>query len=129
MVCFKFLYFLAFSFWHCSIELLLCYLISLFPRLKLNHGNFRIEIPASDVPIHHPSIPKNLIEQKAYSPGESKGRPIISPQRQKVVESIAIKNMCLFIVTYCYLLLVFNRNFLYFVCSCIETIVIKKIIY
>lgn len=57
-------------------------------RLKFNHGNFRIEIPASDVPIishSGPSIPKDLIEHKAYSLWESKGRPRSSPLQQKVV--------------------------------------------
>ncbi|OIW14562.1 hypothetical protein TanjilG_14948 [Lupinus angustifolius] len=54
--------------------------------LKLNHGNFRIEIPASDPPlISHSdfSIPKELIESKAYSLWESKGRPKSTPQQQK----------------------------------------------
>ncbi|XP_027354124.1 alpha-glucan water dikinase 2 isoform X2 [Abrus precatorius] len=54
--------------------------------LKLNHKNFRIEIPASDAPVisySDSSIPKDMIEHKAYSLWESKGRPISSPQQQK----------------------------------------------
>ncbi|KAI9097467.1 hypothetical protein K1719_025238 [Acacia pycnantha] len=51
--------------------------------LKLNHGNFRIEIPASDVPIHHSSTPKELAEHKADSHWGSKGRPVNSPQLHK----------------------------------------------
>ncbi|XP_028802230.1 alpha-glucan water dikinase 2 isoform X2 [Neltuma alba] len=51
--------------------------------LKLNHGNFRIEIPASDAPIPHSSTPKELAEHKADSPWDTKGRPVISPQPQK----------------------------------------------
>lgn len=68
-----------------TIELLMCCLISLFPRLKLNNGNFRIEIPASDVPLHHSSMPKDLTEHKTHSLWDSKGMPIISPQQQKVI--------------------------------------------
>lgn len=41
--------------------------------MKLNHGNFRVEIP----------VPKELIERKAFLAWESKGRPMSSPQQQK----------------------------------------------
>ncbi|XP_042987360.1 alpha-glucan water dikinase 2 isoform X2 [Carya illinoinensis] len=51
--------------------------------LKLNHGNFRVEIPESDATLSHPTIPKDLIERKAYLLWESKGRPVSSPQQQK----------------------------------------------
>ncbi|KAG4392240.1 hypothetical protein AAZX31_04G094000 [Glycine max] len=62
--------------------------------LKLNHSNFRIEIPASDAPgISHSDsrIPKNLIEQKAYSRWE--GRPISLPQQQKQNYDIALREL------------------------------------
>lgn len=75
--------FLGFNF--CNVELVQWKLYFLVSRLKLNHSNFRIEIPASDAPgISHSDsrIPKNLIEQKAYSRWE--GRPISLPQQQKV---------------------------------------------
>ncbi|KAB1200279.1 Alpha-glucan water dikinase 2 [Morella rubra] len=55
----------------------------MFHRLKLDRGNFRIEIPKSDATTSHPSIPKDLIERKAYLLWESKGRPISSAQQQK----------------------------------------------
>lgn len=63
-------------------------------RLKLNHGNFRIEIPENDANAtpSHPPIPKDLIDRKAYLLWESRGRPISSPQQQKVVLLIAIGN-------------------------------------
>ncbi|KAF7817051.1 alpha-glucan water dikinase 2 isoform X1 [Senna tora] len=61
--------------------------------LKLNHGNFRIEIPASDVPIHHSSIPKHPVENKPSSSWESKDRPIISPHQQKRVNHNTLKEL------------------------------------
>ncbi|CAN6584231.1 unnamed protein product [Malus baccata var. baccata] len=45
--------------------------------LKMNHGNFRVEIPETDPTTLSPPIPKELIEQK------SKGRPMSSPQQEK----------------------------------------------
>lgn len=53
-------------------------------RLKLNHGNFRLEIPESSAPPLHTPVPKDLIEQKAYQLSQSKGGPSSSPQQQKV---------------------------------------------
>lgn len=50
-----------------------------FGRLKMNHGNFRVEIPETDPTTLSPAIPKELIEQK------SKGRPMSSPQQEKVI--------------------------------------------
>ncbi|XVF36561.1 hypothetical protein REPUB_Repub19eG0068200 [Reevesia pubescens] len=51
--------------------------------LKLNHGNFRVEIPEYDAGVPSPSIPKDLIDRKAYLIWESKGRPQSSPEQQK----------------------------------------------
>ncbi|CAN1825825.1 Alpha-glucan water dikinase 2 [Linum perenne] len=45
--------------------------------LKLNNGNFRVELP------EHDEIPKDLIERRAYQIWERQGRPITSPQQQK----------------------------------------------
>ena len=66
-------------------------------RLKLNHGNFRIEVPENDPTPSHPPIPKDLIDRKAYLLWESRGRPISSPQQQKVVLLIAIGNKPLYL--------------------------------
>ncbi|WOH14790.1 hypothetical protein DCAR_0934313 [Daucus carota subsp. sativus] len=51
--------------------------------LKLGQGNFQIQIPkyATDNPL--PLVPKDLIERKAYSIWESKGRPETSQIQQK----------------------------------------------
>ncbi|XP_074323764.1 alpha-glucan water dikinase 2-like isoform X2 [Apium graveolens] len=51
--------------------------------IKLGHGNFQIQIPkyATDNPPL--LIPKDLIERKAYTIWESKGRPHSSPIQQK----------------------------------------------
>ena len=65
-------------------------------RLKLNYGNFRIEIPENDPTPSHPPIPKDLIDRKAYLLWESRGRPISSPQQQKVL-LIAIGNKPLYL--------------------------------
>lgn len=54
------------------------------PRLKLNHGNFRVEVPEYDVSNPLPSIPKELIDRKAYLIWESRGRTQSSPEQQKV---------------------------------------------
>lgn len=56
-----------------------------FARLKLNHGNFRIEIPETDPTTLMPPIPKELIERNACLAWESKGRPVSLPQQEKVV--------------------------------------------
>ncbi|KAI3950212.1 hypothetical protein MKW92_044526 [Papaver armeniacum] len=53
--------------------------------LKLNQNNFRIEIP-EDVVVpstSYLSIPKDLVERRAYLLWESKGKPRNSPQQQK----------------------------------------------
>ncbi|KAK1554436.1 hypothetical protein Q3G72_012125 [Acer saccharum] len=54
--------------------------------LKLNHGNFRIEIPETDTNTCHPPIPKDLIDRKAYLIWESKGKPQNSPQQQQAFD-------------------------------------------
>ncbi|XP_021284061.1 alpha-glucan water dikinase 2 isoform X3 [Herrania umbratica] len=51
--------------------------------LKLNHGNFHVEIPEHDASASFPSIPKDLIDRKAYLIWESRGRPQSSPEQQK----------------------------------------------
>ncbi|XP_057975075.1 alpha-glucan water dikinase 2 isoform X2 [Malania oleifera] len=51
--------------------------------LKLNRGNFQIEIPECDATTSHLSIPKDLIERHAYLLWEKKGRPMRSQQQQK----------------------------------------------
>ncbi|TYG69573.1 hypothetical protein ES288_D05G241500v1 [Gossypium darwinii] len=51
--------------------------------LKLNHGNFRVEVPEYDASNPLPSIPKELIDRKAYLIWESRGRPQSSPEQQK----------------------------------------------
>ncbi|KAF6166769.1 hypothetical protein GIB67_005645 [Kingdonia uniflora] len=51
--------------------------------LKLNHHNFRIEIPEDEVVASRPSVPKDIVERKAYLLWESKGRPRNSPQQQQ----------------------------------------------
>ncbi|KAK6277708.1 hypothetical protein POUND7_018031 [Theobroma cacao] len=51
--------------------------------LKLNHGNFRVEIPEHDASASFPSIPKDLIDRKAYLIWESRGRPQSSTEQQK----------------------------------------------
>ncbi|XP_042499826.1 alpha-glucan water dikinase 2-like [Macadamia integrifolia] len=52
-------------------------------KLKLNQGNFRIEIPENVTVTSHLSVPKDLVDRKAYLLWESKGKPISSPQQQK----------------------------------------------
>ncbi|KAL6297180.1 hypothetical protein ACE6H2_005322 [Prunus campanulata] len=51
--------------------------------LKLNHGNFRIEIPETDPTTLMSPIPKELIERNACLAWESKGRPVSSPPQEK----------------------------------------------
>ncbi|MBA0566033.1 hypothetical protein Golob_010883, partial [Gossypium lobatum] len=51
--------------------------------MKLNHGNFRVEVPEYDASNPLPSIPKELIDRKAYLIWESRGRPQSSPEQQK----------------------------------------------
>lgn len=53
-------------------------------RLKLNHGNFRIEIPETNKNTSHQPISKELIERKAYQLWDRRGRPQSSPQQQQV---------------------------------------------
>ncbi|XWS25405.1 hypothetical protein CRYUN_Cryun27aG0065400 [Craigia yunnanensis] len=53
--------------------------------LKLNHGNFRVEIPEYDASVPFPSIPQDLVDRKAYLIWESRGGPNSSPEQQKVV--------------------------------------------
>ncbi|CAN0838714.1 Alpha-glucan water dikinase 2 [Linum grandiflorum] len=45
--------------------------------LKLNNGNFRVELP------EHDEIPKDVIERRAYQIWERQGKPNSSPQQQK----------------------------------------------
>ncbi|OVA15252.1 Pyruvate phosphate dikinase [Macleaya cordata] len=51
--------------------------------VNLNQSNFRIEIPEDAASASYPSIPKDLVERKAYFLWESKGRPRNSPQQAK----------------------------------------------
>ncbi|KAJ9187005.1 hypothetical protein P3X46_002505 [Hevea brasiliensis] len=51
--------------------------------LKLNNGNFRVDLPEHDESTIHPSLSKDLIERKAYQIWESKGRPTSTPHQQK----------------------------------------------
>ncbi|XP_039049997.1 alpha-glucan water dikinase 2 [Hibiscus syriacus] len=51
--------------------------------LKLNHRNFRVEIPEYDASDPLPSIPKDLIGRKAYLIWEGRGRPQNTPEQQK----------------------------------------------
>ncbi|KAK7410487.1 hypothetical protein VNO78_01298 [Psophocarpus tetragonolobus] len=62
--------------------------------LKLNHRNFRIEMPASDTPVisrSDSSTTKDLIERKAYSQWE--GRPSSLPHQQKQHCDIALREL------------------------------------
>ncbi|XVF64923.1 hypothetical protein PTKIN_Ptkin09bG0205500 [Pterospermum kingtungense] len=61
--------------------------------LKLNHGNFRVEIPEYNTSAPLPSIPKDLIDRKAYLIWESRGRPHSSPEQQKQDYSDALKEL------------------------------------
>ncbi|TXG52640.1 hypothetical protein EZV62_021809 [Acer yangbiense] len=61
--------------------------------LKLNHGNFRIEIPETDTNTCHPPIPKDLIDRKAYLIWESKGKPQSSPQQQQQDYNDALREL------------------------------------
>lgn len=70
--------------------------VSMLSRLKLNHGNFRVEIPEKDDPSAFlPPIPNHLIEHKAYLIWESKGRPSSSPEQQKVIMLILLDHTSL----------------------------------
>ncbi|KAG8654882.1 hypothetical protein MANES_05G189000v8 [Manihot esculenta] len=51
--------------------------------LKLNNGNFRIDLPEHDESSVHPPISKDSIENKAYQTWESKGRPTGTPQQKQ----------------------------------------------
>ncbi|KAK8580431.1 hypothetical protein V6N13_143528 [Hibiscus sabdariffa] len=51
--------------------------------LKLNHRNFKVEIPEYDASDPLPSIPKDLIDRKAYLIWESRDRPQSTPEQQK----------------------------------------------
>ncbi|GLT60579.1 hypothetical protein SLA2020_333400 [Shorea laevis] len=62
--------------------------------LKLNHGNFHVEIPKNDDPSAFlPPIPNHLIEHKAYLIWESKGRPSSSPGQQKQDYNDALRQL------------------------------------
>ncbi|KAK3231095.1 hypothetical protein Dsin_002976 [Dipteronia sinensis] len=61
--------------------------------LKLNQGNFRIEIPETDTKTCHPPIPKDLIDRKAYLIWESKGKPQSSPQQQQQDYNDALREL------------------------------------
>ncbi|CAK7347288.1 unnamed protein product [Dovyalis caffra] len=54
--------------------------------LKLNNGNFRVELPEHDESTIYPPVSKDLLASKAYPIWENKGRPINSPQKQKFVQ-------------------------------------------
>ncbi|CAI0405840.1 unnamed protein product [Linum tenue] len=51
--------------------------------LKLNNGNFRVELPEHDENVVTQHIPKDVIDRRAYQIWERKGRPMGSPQQQK----------------------------------------------
>ncbi|XP_043712180.1 alpha-glucan water dikinase 2 isoform X2 [Telopea speciosissima] len=61
--------------------------------LKLNQENFRIEIHENESVTSHLSIPKDLVDQKAYLLWESKGKPISSPQQQKQDSEDALREL------------------------------------
>ena len=65
------------------------YFVLVLSRLKLNQGNFRIEVPVMDARNSCPPVPKDLIERYAYLRWESKGRPVSSSHQQKVVLLVA----------------------------------------
>ncbi|KAK9223163.1 hypothetical protein WN944_011605 [Citrus x changshan-huyou] len=61
--------------------------------LRLNHGNFRIEIPEIDTNTCLQPIPKDLIELRAYQNWERRGRPDNSPQQQQKDYNDALKEL------------------------------------
>ncbi|KAH9794985.1 alpha-glucan water dikinase 2 [Citrus sinensis] len=61
--------------------------------LRLNHGNFRIEIPEIDTNTCLQPIPKDLIELRAYQNWERRGRPNNSPQQQQKDYNDALKEL------------------------------------
>ncbi|KAK9226729.1 hypothetical protein WN943_011777 [Citrus x changshan-huyou] len=61
--------------------------------LRLNHGNFRIEIPEIDTNTCLQPIPKDLIELRAYQNWERRGRPNNSPQQQQKDHNDALKEL------------------------------------
>lgn len=60
---------------------------------KLNRGNFRIGIPKDEPCDHFTTIPKDLVQQKAYLLWESKGKPKNSPQEEKEDFEYALKEV------------------------------------
>ncbi|XP_065880881.1 alpha-glucan water dikinase 2 isoform X2 [Euphorbia lathyris] len=61
--------------------------------MKLNNGNFRIDLPEHDENILHSSISNDLIQRKAYLIWESKGRPISSPEQKKQDYDDAVREL------------------------------------
>ncbi|KAK2659966.1 hypothetical protein Ddye_006499 [Dipteronia dyeriana] len=61
--------------------------------LKLDRGNFRIEVPETDTNTCHRPIPKDLIDRKAYLIWESKGKPQSSPQQQQQGYNDALREL------------------------------------
>ncbi|KAF5194960.1 Alpha-glucan water dikinase protein [Thalictrum thalictroides] len=61
--------------------------------LKLNHKNFQIKIPEGVKIYSHTSIPKDLVERKAYFLWESMGRPRNSPQQQQENYEVALRDL------------------------------------
>ncbi|KAF9608229.1 hypothetical protein IFM89_008184 [Coptis chinensis] len=61
--------------------------------LKLNHQNFRVEIPNAVNSASHPPIPKDLVERKAFFLWESMGRPRNSPEQQQKNYELALQEL------------------------------------
>ncbi|XP_038973622.1 alpha-glucan water dikinase 2 [Phoenix dactylifera] len=60
---------------------------------KLSQGNFRIDIPKVEACDSHSSIPKDLVEHKAYLIWESRGRPKSSLQEKKADYDAAFEDI------------------------------------
>ncbi|CDY61008.1 BnaA01g35130D [Brassica napus] len=60
--------------------------------LKQHTGNFRVEIPWNELHAHH-RIPKNLIERRAYTIWDRKGRPQNTAREQQMDYENAIREL------------------------------------
>lgn len=58
--------------------------ISCFRRYKLNGGNFRIDIPQSNVDVSGFNIPEDLVGVQSYLRWERRGKQNYSPEQEKV---------------------------------------------
>eukprot|EP00257_Ricinus_communis_P020529 XP_015579774.1 LOW QUALITY PROTEIN: alpha-glucan water dikinase 2 [Ricinus communis] len=61
--------------------------------MRLNNGNFRVDLPDHDENTIHPPVPKDLIQHKAYLIWESKGRPVRTPEQQKQDYDDAVREL------------------------------------